>query len=186
MTMLGGPLFPSSNNQLWFNKLFRAFLTDNADLASACGCDPGFLGVQSFCKGALTFLSYGSTAGPTSGAIHQREGCSQGKVNSAYILFEPMGDQFIGPIIAGLNMHQHIFAVVPTRFGVRGTIDGVSFCSSCLLFLFMSLTKPPLRFALLPEAVKKLMERLFPISAGTTRAYDWRPSQVSYCVVFAL
>jgi hypothetical protein len=76
MTMLGGPLFPSSNQHLRFNKLFRSFLNEHSQLVHVCGCDPDLLGVHSFRKGGLTFLSSGSTAGPTSGAIHQRAGWS--------------------------------------------------------------------------------------------------------------
>jgi hypothetical protein len=125
MTMLGGPLFPGSNHQLRFNKLFRSFLNEHSQLVHACGCDPDLLGVHSFQKGSLTFLSSGSTAGPTSRAIHQRAGWSQVKV---------AGDQFIGPILAGLNIHQHTFAVLPPRFGVWGAADGVSFCVFVYLF----------------------------------------------------
>jgi hypothetical protein len=85
MTMSGGPLFPGSNQQLWFNKLCWLFLNEHSQLVHACGCDPDLIGVHSFRKGALTFLSSGSTAGPTSGTIHQRAGWSQGKVNDTYI-----------------------------------------------------------------------------------------------------
>jgi hypothetical protein len=133
MTMLGGPLFTASNQQLRFNKLFRSFLNEHSQLVHACGCDPDLLGVHSFRKGPLTFLSSGSTAGPTSGAIHQRAGWSQGKVNDTYILFEQAGDHFIGRILAGLNIHQHTVTVLPRRFGVRGAADGVSFC----VFVFL-------------------------------------------------
>jgi hypothetical protein len=76
MTMSGDPLFPGSNQQLRFNKLFPSFLNEHSQLVHACGCDPDLLGVHSFQKGALTFLSSGSTAGPTSGAIHHRAGWS--------------------------------------------------------------------------------------------------------------
>jgi hypothetical protein len=93
MKVSGGPLFPGSNHQLQFNKLFGSFLNEHSQLVHACGCDPDLLGVHSFRKGALTFLSSVSTAGPTSGAIHQRAGWSQVKVNDTYILFERAGDQ---------------------------------------------------------------------------------------------
>jgi hypothetical protein len=134
MTMLGGPLFPGSNQQLRFKLLFCLFLNEQSQLVHACGCDPDLLGVHYFRKGALTFLYSGSTVGPTSGAIHQRAGWSQGKVNDTYILFERAGDQFIGRILAGLNIHQHTFAVLPPRFGARGAADGVSFCVFVYLF----------------------------------------------------
>jgi hypothetical protein len=133
MTMSDGHLFPGSNQQLRFNKLFRSFLNEHSQLVHDCGCDPDLRGVHSFRKGTLTFLSSGSTAGPTSGAIHQRARWSQRKVNDTYILFERAGDQFIGRILAGLNIHQHIVAVLPPRFGVRGAADGVSVCVSVYL-----------------------------------------------------
>jgi hypothetical protein len=74
MTMSGGPLFPGSNQQLWFNKLFQSFLNEHSQLVHACGCDPDLLGIHSLRKGALTFLSSGSTAGPTSRSIHPSAG----------------------------------------------------------------------------------------------------------------
>jgi hypothetical protein len=77
MMMLGGPLFPGSNQQLRFNKFFWSFLNEDSHLAHACGCDTDLLGVHSFRKGALTFLSAGSNAGLTSAAIHQRVGWLQ-------------------------------------------------------------------------------------------------------------
>jgi hypothetical protein len=84
MLMLGGPLFPGSNQQIRFKKLFRSFLNEHADLVHACGCDPELLGVHYFRKGALTFLSSGSNTGPTSGAIHQWVTYySNGRVNNS-------------------------------------------------------------------------------------------------------
>jgi hypothetical protein len=144
MEMLGGPLFPGSNQQLLFNKFFRSFLNENSQFVHACGCDPDVLGVHSFRKGGLTFLYSGSTVGPASGAIHQRAGWSQGKVNDTYILVELAGYQFIGKILAGLNIHQHTFAVLPPWFHVRGAANGASFCvfvflCICVLFLFYML-----------------------------------------------
>jgi hypothetical protein len=94
-------------------------LNEHSQLVHASGCDPDLLGVHYFRKGPLTVLSSGSTAGPTSGAIHQRAGWSQGKVNNTYILFERAGDELSGRILAGLNIHQHTFAVLPPQFGVR-------------------------------------------------------------------
>jgi hypothetical protein len=95
-------------------------------------------------------------------------------VKDTYIVFERAGDQFIGWILAGLNIHQHTFAVLPPRFGVRGAADGVSFCVFVLLFVVpflyvVPLTSSPTCFSILQEAVMKLMERVYPISAGTYR-----------------
>jgi hypothetical protein len=105
-------------------------LNEHAHLVHACGCGPDLLGVHSFRKGALAFLSSSSTAGPISGATHQGAGWSHGKVNNTYILFERADEQFIGLIIAGLNIHQHPFTVLPPLVGVQGAADGAS------LFLF--------------------------------------------------
>jgi hypothetical protein len=95
-------------------------------------------------------------------------------VNDTYILFKRAGDQFIGRILAGLNIHQHTFAVILPRFCIQGAADSVSFCVFVNLlfvpFLYvMPLTNPPTCFALLQEAVTKLMERVYPTSAGTPR-----------------
>jgi hypothetical protein len=57
MTMVGGPLFPGFNQQLWCNKLFWSFLNEHADLLLSFGCDPDLLGVHYFRKGAGSFES---------------------------------------------------------------------------------------------------------------------------------
>jgi hypothetical protein len=145
------------------------FLNEHSHLVHACDCDPDLLGVHYFWKWALTFLSSGSTAGPTSGATYQRAWWSQGKVNATYILFERAGDKFIGRILAGLNIHQHPFAVLPPRFGVRGAADGVSLFFICFLFIFYMLYFFLLyhSFPLFQEAVMKIMKNVYPIYAGT-------------------
>jgi hypothetical protein len=138
--MLGGPLFLGSKQPIRFNKLCPSFFNEHAHLVYACGYDPDLVGVHSFRKGGLcTFLFSGSTAGPTSGAIHQRAGWFQDKVNDTYILFEGAGDHFIGLILASLNIHQHLFSVFPPRFGIRGAADGVNLFLICCLFLFYML-----------------------------------------------
>jgi hypothetical protein len=76
-----------------------------------------------------------------------------------------VGDQFIGQILAGLNIHQHTFAVLPPRFGVWGAADGVSFFVFVFLFFVpflyvMPLTNSPTCFAILQEAVTRIMERV--------------------------
>jgi hypothetical protein len=51
MNMVGGPLFPGSNQQLRCNKVFWSFLNEHSHLI--CGCGPDIHGVHSFRKGAL-------------------------------------------------------------------------------------------------------------------------------------
>jgi hypothetical protein len=84
-----------------------------------------------------------------------------------------VGDQFIGRILADLNIHQHKFAVLPPWLGVRGAADGVSFCVFVYLvfpFLYvMPLTSSPTCFDILQEAINKLMEIVYPISDGIPR-----------------
>jgi hypothetical protein len=53
MMMSGGPLFPGSNQQIRFNKLFRSFLNEHSQLVHACGYAPDLLGFHSFHKRPL-------------------------------------------------------------------------------------------------------------------------------------
>jgi hypothetical protein len=187
--MSGGTLFPGSNQKLQFNKVFRSFLNEHSQLVHTCGCDPDLLYFHSLWKGAITFLSSSSTVGPTFGAIHQRAGWSQGKVNATYILFEREGDQFIGRILAGLHIHKHTFTVLSTWLRVQGAADDVSFCVFVNLvfvpFLYViPSTNTHTCFAILHEAITKLMERVYTISPGTPRPLICH-SQVSSCFVFA-
>jgi hypothetical protein len=89
-----------------------------------------------------------------------------------------VGEQFIGRILASLNIHQHTFAVLPPQFGVWGAAHGVSFCCyfvvvlllfccCCVPFYLYALSNSPIRIAILYEAGTRLIERVFPIGPGT-------------------
>jgi hypothetical protein len=173
MTMSGGPIFPGSIQQLWFNKLFRSFLNENSQLVHACGCDPDLPGVHSFRKGGLTFLFSSSTAGPTSGSIYQRAGWWQGKVKDTYILLERAGDHW-ADFCRSEHPSTYICSPTSSVWLVGGRRIWCKFLCFCVFvfssFLYvMPFTNSPTCFAILQEAITKLMERMYPISDGTPR-----------------
>jgi hypothetical protein len=69
--MSGGPLFPGSNQQLRFNKLFRSFLNEHSQLVHDCGCGPDLLGVHSSCPPIQLQAQHPEP--PISGQVGRRE-----------------------------------------------------------------------------------------------------------------
>lgn len=65
---------------------------------------------------ASTYCSSGSTACPSSAAIHLRAGWSLGGVQDRYFQYEAAGDQFIGHTVAGLSIHKKEFGLLPPHF----------------------------------------------------------------------
>ncbi len=82
----------------------------------ALGIDPNDIGVHSIRKGAATYACSGSTSGPSIAAVCNRAGWTMGKVKDTYIRYEAAQDQFVGRIVAGLNINSRSFAVSPPFF----------------------------------------------------------------------
>ncbi len=80
------------------------------------GIDPNDLGTHSFRKGAATYCSSGSTAGPSSSAIHLRAGWAMGGVQDTYIRYEAAGDMYVGRVVAGLPVDKPEFDTIGPRF----------------------------------------------------------------------
>ena len=74
------------------------------------------LGVHSLRKGALTFLSSVSTAGPSSSAVHTRAGWARRGEADTYIQYERAVDCYAGRLLCGLNVDSPDFAVLPPKF----------------------------------------------------------------------
>ncbi|RHZ17319.1 hypothetical protein DYB37_006467, partial [Aphanomyces astaci] len=74
------------------------------------------IGTHSIRKGAATFVSSGSTGGPSLVSICLRCGWSLGSVFERYMHYERAGDQFVGRVVAGLPLNQANFAVLPPHF----------------------------------------------------------------------
>ena len=80
------------------------------------GQDVKYLGVHSICKGAATYASSGSTAGPSGAAVNLRVGWTLGQVQDTYIWYEAAGDQYVGRVLSGLPVNSYKFALLGPRF----------------------------------------------------------------------
>ena len=77
------------------------------------GIDSDDIGVHSIRKGAATYICSGSTCCPSLAAVCNRAGWTMGKVKDTYIQYEAAQDQYVGRVVAGLNVQSHEFAVSP-------------------------------------------------------------------------
>lgn len=87
-------LFPGSNQYERFRKCWLRLLTQEnvATELKRQGLDATELGTHSMRKGSATFCSSGSTACPSSTAVHLRAGWSLGGVQNTYLRYEAAGD----------------------------------------------------------------------------------------------
>jgi hypothetical protein len=67
-------------------------------------------------EGAATYACSGSTCCPSIAAVCNRAGWTMGKVKDTYIQYEAAMDQYVGRVVAGLNLQSHEFAVSPPYF----------------------------------------------------------------------
>eukprot|EP00834_Sanchytrium_tribonematis_P007109 NODE_596_length_5578_cov_0.509400.p1 type:complete len:695 gc:universal NODE_596_length_5578_cov_0.509400:1476-3560(+) len=74
------------------------------------------LGTHSFRKGANTFCSSGSTAGPQSAAIKLRGGWTLGGSQDIYTQYQESGDRYVGRFLSGLPNYNQEFAMLPPAF----------------------------------------------------------------------
>lgn len=70
-------------------------------------------GAHSLRKGAATFVTSGSTGGPSIVAVCQRAGWHMGNVLDRYLKFDGSGDAFVGRVLAGLPLNLVSFADLP-------------------------------------------------------------------------
>ena len=114
-------LFPGDNQYDRFRKGLAILLnTPNivAELTSR-GINGNDLGTHSLRKGAATFCASGSTACPSSTAVHLRAGWSLGGVQNTYLRYEAAGDMFVGRTVCGLPIDSHEFSILPPHFASR-------------------------------------------------------------------
>jgi len=77
------------------------------------GIDPKDIGVHSIRKGAATYTCSGTTCAPSMAAVCNRAGWTMGKVKDTYIQYEAAINQYVGRIVAGLNINSYKFSVSP-------------------------------------------------------------------------
>jgi len=82
------------------------------------------IGVHSIRKGAGTYASSGTTAGPNSVSINNRGGWTLGGVRDVYLLYERAGDQYVGRVLSGLDVMSPNFECSSPEF--VSTVQDVS------------------------------------------------------------
>ena len=114
----GNSLFPGSNQYDRFRKLFQRAgkLEEIKNELIRRSMAPSDLGTHSMRKGAATYCSSGSTAGPSSSSIHLRAGWAMGGVQDTYIRYEAAGDMFVGRVVSGLPIDKPEFDVAGPIF----------------------------------------------------------------------
>lgn len=111
-------LFPGGSQEERFRQIFSRFLQSpniNEEL-KRYGIKHSDLGTHSFRKGAATYLSAGSTNGPSAVAIQLRAGWSLPGVQDTYLRFENASDMFVGRTVSGLPINTPEFAILPPFF----------------------------------------------------------------------
>ena len=81
------------------------------------------LGAHSLRKGAVTYCSSGSTMAPSIIAICLRAGWSLKGVEDRYFRLENAMDQFLGRVVAGLDLMSGDFAILPPFFAHSNEAD---------------------------------------------------------------
>lgn len=112
-------LFPGNSQYDRFRKILSKFLKENDIVGSELrrrGIDPDDIGSHSIRKGSATFVSSGSTACPSSTAVHLRAGWAMGGVQDTYLRYEGAGDMYVGRSVCGLPVGKPEFALLPPRF----------------------------------------------------------------------
>jgi len=108
-----GRLFAGKSQYQRFRKYLKDLVSEHADEIRGMGIDPNLIGVHSIRKGAATYVCSGSTGGPSIAAVCNRAGWTMGKVKDTYIQYEAAQDQYVGRVVAGLNVNSETFAISP-------------------------------------------------------------------------
>ena len=110
-----GKLFPGGNQYSRFLKLLKSALgrDDVEAILQQCGLNNTNYGSHSARKGAATYVSSCSTAGPSAAAICIRAGWTLPGVQGQYIRYEGAGDMIVGRFVSGLPFDSEQFAILP-------------------------------------------------------------------------
>ena len=114
-------LFPGKDTHIKFNAHIQDAL-DNPDFKRYLkrrGIPYHKLGGYSTRKGASTYATSGSTAGPNVVVVCQRAGWSMGPTLERYLKNGQAGDQFLGRVVCGLPQLNWKFAALPPHFNAR-------------------------------------------------------------------
>ena len=111
-------LFDGVNQYDRFRKLLNRVLSfsDIQEELLRMGKVSEDFGTHSIRKGSSTYCSSGSTACPSSTAIHLRAGWTLGGVQDTYLRYEKAGDMHVGRTVTGLPVSDVTFASLPPHF----------------------------------------------------------------------
>jgi hypothetical protein len=98
------------------SEVVRGELPPSIDL----GADPKDIGTHSTRKGAASYVS--GIDGVPAVEVNLRGGWSIGKVQNIYIVSSPGGDQILGRVLSGADIHSREFSVLPPHF-TRAALD---------------------------------------------------------------
>jgi len=114
----GKALFPGNETQKVFAGQMKDFLNtdDGLILLETLGHVPEDFGVHSPRKGAGSACATGSTAGPGAIPVAIRMGWKLGQMMDVYLKEGQASDQFVGRVVALLNLQSARFAILPPHF----------------------------------------------------------------------
>lgn len=110
-----GKLFGGANQYKRFRKILLGLVDDHEeDIRHIMGIDPKQdIGVHSIRKGAATYVCSDTTCAPSIAAVYNCAGWTMCKVKDTYIQYEAAMDQYVGWMVAGLNINSYTFSVSP-------------------------------------------------------------------------
>ncbi len=111
-----GLLFPGQSQNDRFAGILKDVLLLHETMVNDMGYAVDDLGPHSIRKGGTTYLTSGSTSGPTGSSVNIRGGWSHNSVRDVYMLYEKAGDQYCGRILAGLLVMSGDFSVLYPEF----------------------------------------------------------------------
>jgi hypothetical protein len=117
-----GELFPNTHQDNRFGHILHGTLKNDevVRLLTANSLKANAIGTHSLRKGAITYVTSGSTAGPQFAAICQRAAWKLGTVQDKYLRYEAAGDMYTGRTVSGLPLHSADFAILPPHFPTSG------------------------------------------------------------------
>ena len=111
-----GKLFGGVNQYERFRKNLLELVETHEEEIIGMGINPEDIGVHSIRKVSATYCCNGTTCAPSIAAVCNRAGWTMGKVKDTYIQYEAAMDQYLGRIVAGLNVNSFQFSVSPPYF----------------------------------------------------------------------
>ncbi len=112
-------LFEGSNQYQRFVKALKGVMKRCPEIEAKmerCGLTPKDIAAHSTRKGGRSYCAGGSTNGPAFVTIMMRGGWTLEGIDKRYVRFERAGDQYVGRILAGLNVNTADFALLPPFF----------------------------------------------------------------------